>query len=226
MDFAAIKTRAALLSSFGGFTDTSSAPNWTTLVNEAQEYFAWDTEFLRETVASAITTVAEQQEYTLAAPYFKVITEAIYDTASAKTPLEIVPEWQERRWDSRWTTQSSGTPQQIVVVKPNVFWLVPKPDTSSKVISLRGVRTPAAMSADGDTPAIPARFHEALAYKAAILQMEPFAKGEERERLNYYQEQYDRLVAQCRTYLSQIRHMQLQRRVSHTSGRGRIRFRG
>lgn len=195
MTFTELQTRATALAAFEGWADQSPAPDYAYFVNQAYREFAASAETTRDN--EEIATVSGTAEYTTAKSWLKLFN-AVYDTASAKSPVRPSSEAYEAMLNPSWREQSGGTPVRFVRVAMNKIALVPPPN-AVKTLRIYGVRQPTAMSSGSDVPdSIPDAYHEAIANRAAYLIGKQFAEGDAIARLQDYEMKYQQAVQACR----------------------------
>jgi hypothetical protein len=214
MNYSELQARTQLLCSYAGWSNVDPPPEWDKLVNRGLHDFSWESEYRRD--EAAFETLADQTEYTIAAPYFKHVLSVIYST---DTILRQTTEIDEARCNPLWTQASSGTPYRYLIVSPNVLRLMPKPDTASVTITVRGVRAAAPLVGDNQEPDFPEIYHEAVALRAAVLHGIVYAKGGELERLAAYEQAHQNLLKDFKAYLSAQRYTGAQRVVAPPSRR-------
>jgi hypothetical protein len=208
--------RAAFLAAQTGFTDTVIDPEWTSLINAAYLDFAWETEFNQEEVS--LFSVANQAEYSLDTArenrYFKFIKDVSYGVSAS---LWESSEVEESRADPLWYTRGMGTPSRYLVARPNILRLLPKPAQGHDLIIVRGIREPRILTDDGQEPAFPGVWHEALALKAAWDYTKAWVGAADAERVSSYLGQYKRMVTECKDYLGHSRYGTIHRLVRRPS---------
>lgn len=191
-----IEARITRLITLGGYTDTTPAPDLTSLANQGVQAFSWDTECNIET--ATVTTIAGQAEYTIdvtSTPrMFKWVLEAIYGTTQELMPTT---EEQLRRLNRLWLFQTNAQPDKFWSPSPNIIRLYPPPADAGVVVTLRGVREAATLASGSTVPGFPAKWHEAIALNGAIRELKAWATKEESARLNMYINQYEEMVEEC-----------------------------
>lgn len=213
MNFGQMKERAAYLIAMDGWDKVPVMPDMGTLVNAGLQKWAWDTEYNVSTVT--VNTVASQAEYTLPTPDWKHLTDVIYN---GQIPLTKSSERALRTEDELWLTRDAATPERFMLQSPNVLRLHPKPSTGSIAVTVRGIQMPAALSADSDTPACPAAFHEAVVLAAVLDHVKQYVKEDaDVARVSMFQQEYAEARAKCRTYLASMRNRGASRNVRQSS---------
>ncbi len=202
MNYGQLKTRATALASFEGWTDVSPSPDWPTLVNQAWQEFSWEAELIIG--SETLQTVIGQTQYTLAGTY-----KALLDVSwNGKSLLRSSEEF-ERNLNPNWLNATPGTPLRWTLSAFSVLSLSPPP-ASAQTLAVRGIQQGPPMVLDVDLPgqasgagtAIPANFHDAIAYRGAILHGQLYAQGEGTQRLAGYQAQYEKFIADSRESLT------------------------
>lgn len=216
--WAQLQARAALLASFGAWTDTAVAPDWPTLTNQAWQEFSWIAELL--ILSETINTVNAQVSYTTTNVY-----KTILDLSWNALPVRRSSEAQERFINPAWLNTPAATQPVRWVLSSDVgatVSLIPPP-TAVGPLFVRGIVQGPLMVLSTDQPgqvsgagiAIPAYFHEAIPLRAAVLWGELYAQGDEFMRLNAYMRQYMAYANDARTGLTTALDM---RRAAVTSG--------
>lgn len=196
LTFTAYQIRAALLSSFEGWSDSAASPAWDVLVNRAWEQFSWDAELV---IASQnVTTVIGTLAYSLTGQMKRVL-DVVYDTASAKSPVLHSTEDYERNLRADWRVQANGTPLRYTFNPFNTISLLPIPD-AVKTVSVRGFVQGTDMSGGTDVLPIPGVLEEAVCIYAAYLWGKVYAQGEGRTRLKDYLDDYQKYVSMGKSY--------------------------
>lgn len=216
MQFSEICERAAFLAKQAGWDGALPLPDWKALVNRGLQDFSWDTEFLEE--EATLTSVVNQAVYTVDSSTpprpFKSIRAVAYATQTA-SPLDLPlsSECDEAATDPLWWQRAAGSPARFLIPGANQIRIVPAPANGGDTITIRGTREALPMSADTDSPAFPATWHEALALRAAVLHCEAWVQGEGGAKLQLYREQYAGMVRACIQFLSGNRYARIQRKV-------------
>lgn len=185
-----LQARAAILASFGGWTDTATAPAWDVLTNQAWQEFSWVSELLID--SETITAVNAQVSYVTVKTYKSVldVTYGGKGLLRSNEPFE--------RFNPSWLQTPAGTPLRWVLSQlGDTISLVPPPNGTLS-ITVRGIVQGLPMAVGADLPGqvsgvgtpIPAYFHEAIAKRAAVLWGELYAQGDEIVRLNAYMDEY------------------------------------
>lgn len=127
---------------------------------------------------SGTQVTAGTADYDAASDFVSLISAYFGDNTveNDKLPLTVVNEETLKYIRPTWlvrTTASRGRPTRILLMDRNTFRLDPVPDAtnaaSGKKLWLYYVYTPAALSADGDTPDVPTIYHDAIQFYAAHL---------------------------------------------------------
>jgi len=196
MNFTELQERATLLASFEGYTDVDPPPDWPTLVNEAWREFSFDAELIVGTVT--VISISGRPDYAI--PGVK----RLLDVTLAGVTLTKSDEEYERFLSQHWKTVQ-GTPLRWVETGLAQIALVPVPNSVSDIVvranivgtdMVDGTDEPGITSGIG-TP-IPASLHEAVALRAATLQMRPFTVEAGAQRMGEYEARYQAFVAQGR----------------------------
>lgn len=213
MNFGQLKTRAAQLAALNGWDDVQPQPDWASLVNRALYLFSWNAEYASGTYT--FTTIANQAEYNLPTPsdWVRVTDVARGNTAS----LELTDENILRRENDLWHVAPAATPDRYYISSPNTIRLYPTPAASGMTISLRGIRTDNALSADADLPDCPEPFHEGIALLAAWLHCKTFAQGDDLAKVEAYHTEAFAYAEDCKLYLAQQSTPVLQRFVRRSA---------
>lgn len=202
MQFLTLQTRATALVSFEGWSDTLIAADWPTLVNQAWQEFSWDAEVI---VGSEIQqTVAGVAVYNLQNVYKELL-----DVTLAGRPLLRSIELIERNLRPDWNTQAAGTPRYWTLSAFNTLTLIAPPG-DALALYVRGVQQGQNMVLSVDQPGqvngagspIPARFHDAIAYRAAVLWGRIYAQDVGQQRLAGYQDEYKTFVRDAKRDIS------------------------
>lgn len=202
MNFSDLQTRTQALVSFEGWTDTTVAPNYPNLVNQGWQEFSWEAECL---IASETQmSVAGQSQYNLQNSY-KELLEVVLDGKPLLRSTELI----ERQIRPDWVVQPAGTPRYWTFSNYNPLILSPPPASAVRLFA-RGVVQGSPMVLTTDQPgqvngagsAIPARYHEAVALRAAVLWGELYALETGQARLERYQAQYLKYVADAKRDIS------------------------
>ena len=216
MTYTELQTRAALLAAYEGWADTPTAPDWAALINQAYEDFAYETEAFTDEVT--VNTAAGTASYTLLASgkSVKSVKGVWYDTASLKLPLEEISERALFDIDPRWRYGTSGVPSYYFVQNFDTIWLHPAPN-AIKVVLVRGIVDPTALSQGSDVPGFPSFFHEALVLRAVWIHAKIYATGPGRERLGDFLSEYNAYVDRFRKGIHPKRVRRATRWVSHSA---------
>jgi hypothetical protein len=196
MNFTELQARALLLASFEGYTDVEPAPDWAALVNEAWRQFSFDADVLIETVI-LISTVG-------VCDYEVPRAKQILDVTLAGLALTRSDESYERFLDTNWKT-TVGSPRRWVKTGMASLAVVPVPDVNAPIL-VRAHVLGLDMALPTDQPGvvngvgvpIPAALHEAVALRAATLQMRPFVVQSGSARMDDYEARYQAFVAQSK----------------------------
>ena len=190
MNFQQIKARTQVLLSLENWTDVSPVPDVATLVNRAYEMFCWDSEIVVS--SETLNSVINQSEYTLTTNF-----KAILDVSFSAVGLRRSEENYERYLSANWQA-TAGTPVRYVRTSINRIALIPRANAVASIVA-RGISIPSALINETDVPTIPSIYHEAIALKAAILHAQIYAKNDSMQRLNLFEQQYQRMIDQART---------------------------
>ena len=183
-----------------GYANAARKPVWFDLVNDAYREFVWHTECFSE--EETFVTVADQAEYAIATPYFKLITDVIYNGTTGKELIKTSAS-EIRRGDPMWLSRVSAVPSYYMIVGPNRLRLHDKPDEADITITVYGLRAPALLEEDDDYPLIPAVYHEALAERAYAKAAKRWARGEARQAFIDRESEYLDWLGKCKTYMAQ-----------------------
>lgn len=197
MNFEELRARTQALCWAAGWADVQPPPNWGLLVREGHRKFFWEAQCL--TSDQTLTTVVDQEEYSLTAPPdWVLVTEVLYGTTSwlmQTTEVEIA------RYEPLWTQTSSSTPTHWWVTDTNKIRVYPAPDTAGVTMYVHGVRLDTDLSSNTDAPSCPAIFHEAIALFAAWYHGKVYARGEDFQVLNGYYKEAMELVGRLREFV-------------------------
>lgn len=196
MDYADLQSRVQDLCSFAGWTDLSSAPSYTDLVNRGYRQVCWNTQVYKTT--ATVTTVQGQNLYAIGGKDVIAIYDCIYGTSVAMFPSN---ELERRREDNLWMFRAASQPRYYWMQTPNNIYFYPAPATAGDTVNLYLSQLPADMSGGTDVPCFPIVFHDAIAYRAACLLGERYATGEEMQRLQMFTAQAERLEADMMNWL-------------------------
>jgi hypothetical protein len=200
--FAEMKARAAELCTIEGYADASTAPDWGRLVNLAYARMVWEAAARRGT--ESVISVANQREYVLPAPEFKVLFDCWYGDYA----LQLSSEASVRRSDPYWLRRK-GHPAYYWMDENNQLKLHPTPDTSGVVICVYGPRLPNDLTADNHVPVyIPSLYHESICHKAYCLHASLYARSPDQvDALMRYTAQYEAAVLDVKKYLASTSHL-------------------
>lgn len=210
MNFSDLQTRVQDLCSFAGWTNINTAPSYTDLVNRGYRQVCWNTEVYKTT--TTLTTVANQNLYTLSGTDIISVYDCIYGTTVAMFPSN---ELEQRRQNSLWMYLAAGSPRFYWMQYPNAIYLHPKPSASGDTVNLYVSRLPADMSSNSDLPVFPVVFHDAIAYRAACLLGERYATGEEMQRLQLFRAEAERIESDMMNWIG-TENKPVQRMVANT----------
>lgn len=196
MNFQDLQTRAAILASFDGWTNSSPAPDWPTLVNQAWRRFSWEAELL--SAAMNTTSVSGTSSYALVPPMKRIL-----DVTFAGLPLLYSSQDFERFLSPGWRF-TTGVPKRFIQEGVNSLALVPVPNAASAMV-VWGVVQGSDMVAPTDAPGqvsgvgspIPSNLHEAIALLAAVYQGQIAMQGESSARMKQYVDEYGGYVSDC-----------------------------
>lgn len=213
MNFGQLKARAAILCKLDGYTEVSPAPDWAALVNRALYLFSWNAEYQMGNYS--FVTVLGQAEYTLPTPSDWIrVTDVAYNST---TPLELTDETLLRRENELWHVAANSTPSRYYISNPNTIRLYPPPSAAGVTVSIRGIRTDAALVNETDTPNCPEPFQEGIALLAAWLHAKSYARGEAAAVVANYHAEAMAYASDCRLYLAQQSTPVLQRFVRRSA---------
>lgn len=214
MNYTALQSELQSLVQFGGYTNISPTPDYGDYINRGLRQFSWDTEY--NVAEDSISTVADQATYTLASPDWRAIKEVYYDSSSV---LREASELLIYRENPLWRFTSSAVPTRFWQESPTVLRLYPAPSQSSKTILIRGTRCATPLSSGSDTPTgCPEVFHPAIALQGALQIMKRYATESESARMQAYENEYKKLVAQLRSEMMK-QNAPLSRAVNIPNGR-------
>ena len=183
-----------------GYANAARKPVWFDLVNDAYREFVWHTECFWEEDSSL--TVVDQAEYDIPTPFYKLLTDVIYDGVAGKELIKT-SQSEIRRGDPMWLSRPSSLPSYYMIVGPNKIRLHDKPDTVDVVISVYGPRGPALLVDDDDYPLVPGVYHEAIAERAYGKAAKRWARGEARQNFIDRETEYLDWLLKCKTFMSQ-----------------------
>lgn len=174
MTFGELMARAAVLAEVGGFSDTENPPDWARMVNLAYAKFCWEADAISG--SATLTSVANQAEYVIPAPDFKLITDVTIDGRRVYRGSEK----RARASSMVWMDDTSGTPWMYWMAAHQTVRLYPTITLDDAVIVVRGIRGPSEMVLAEATPsAVPDVYHEEIAALAYALHARRMARGAE-----------------------------------------------
>lgn len=179
-----------------GWSDTTTPPDFPTLINRAWFQFSWDaeTEVLEETFPS----VVGQAAYVLTGQV-KQVLDVVYDSTGNKSAMLHSSEGYERSYRPDWRVQPSGVSVRYTFQNFNTITLVPPP-SAIVTVAVRYIGQGIAFVDGTDVPPVPDYYHEAIALYAAYLQGKVYAQGEAGQRLESYLNDYKSYVADSLSY--------------------------
>lgn len=156
-------------------TDEMSNTVLLTILNQAIEDVASTTSWPWLEASTTITTVADQNNYSLPADFAKL--EALYFD-----DRDLIVETTRRRAKQVHGTDTTMYPDQFYFYGEEIVF-APTPSTSSLTINLDYQKTPTALSSDSDTPEWHTGFHYIIAEYAAAKVWE---REEDLEKVGYH----------------------------------------
>lgn len=194
MTFVQLKTRCALR-----FRDTSNqiVTSWTDHLNVALYRFLAEADFPMEVTSTTLAFAAADKS--------KALPTDVYGVLSVRNDTDDTKLYQLDGWDAQVRAypnrDEQGDPYHYRVLGNNLH-LYPVP-ASAKTIEIFYRASPTAMSADGDTPGIPVRYHDALVIGAL---MEAYLDDADYERLGALGKRWDDYIRQAVLELTGSRH--------------------
>lgn len=165
------------------------ADAWEEIQNDRSTWLWMRKEFSADTITNTF-------KYTPAAWSLTNLSRWVVDPLSVtmyKTATGVSDEgelafmtWREWRQKYGRGTQTANRPIEFTVTPANEFAVGPKPDAAYKVLG-EYFQDNEVLAADGDTPDLPARFHDAITWKAL---MKLAANDEAPDLLGYAQSLY------------------------------------
>ena len=183
MTLPALVARCQALAELGGYANAGAPPDWEAQINAAYAEFTWDGETHIDSLNLATTTVADTATYTLGAVGTDRSWKVINEVWVGDYLVERSSESAVRAGNRNWLRASSGTPSVWWRISTNVIRLYPAPSTSALTITVRGVRSPVALTGTA-YPDIPEVYHSKLADRAYLEEAMRYARGEERQALS------------------------------------------
>ena len=132
-------------------------------------WFNWDflwTEATISAIAGTSTLTSSNTGFPSALGNWKLDSAVWNKSADTYQVLEYM-EWDKYRYEYKYGTIASDTPEVFTIKPDNNIDLYPTPDATT-AISFEYFATPTALAADADVSAIPPRFHKIIIARAKI----------------------------------------------------------
>jgi hypothetical protein len=132
-------------------------------------WFNWDflwTEANISAIAGTSTLTSSNTGFPSALGNWKLDSAVWNKSADTYQVLEYM-EWDKYRYEYKYGTIASDTPEVFTIKPDNNIDLYPTPDATT-AISFEYFSTPTALAADADVSAIPPRFHKIIIARAKI----------------------------------------------------------